>query len=89
MNARRSLAVGGALVVSLVLGLFLGRPSAGQAEVPPPGGGRYQVVVVPRQGGNPAIYVFEPATGQCWNRDGDWANTKWYDLGSPAMGVKK
>src|SRR5262249_55180006 len=87
MNARPSFVIGVALLLGgLVLGLFFGQPSAGQAPaVPLKAEGRYQLLTM-NQG--QTLIVLDTATGQCWMRS---ANTDpparaWFDLGTP---VKK
>ena len=89
MNAQTSLIIGAPFVLGcLVLGLFLARPSPGQApaaraklEV------HYQAVPV-----GSYVVVFDPATGECWTRlvqdpqIKDAPERAWVPLGSP---VKK
>ena len=81
MRDRLSLILGASIVLGcLILGLFFGRPT--EAQVPPRGEGRYQVLSVGRD--TPAIVVFEPATAQCWTYD--IRNVpRWVDLGSPVV----
>jgi hypothetical protein len=84
MNARPSLTIGAALVLGcVILGLFLGQPSAGQAPaVPAKAEGRYQMLLV----GKEDIIVCDTATGKCWIRPIPGHGQGWFDLGTP---VKK
>ncbi len=72
---------GSILASCLVLALMFGQPS--QGEVPSTGSGRYQFVVAGERGN--AVYVFEPATGQCWYRETNPAIKAWTDMGSPTI----
>ena len=54
-----------------------------QGEVPSTGSGRYQFVVAGERGN--AVYVFEPATGQCWYRETNPAIKTWTEMGSPTI----
>jgi len=88
MSAKPSLIVGACVILGcLILGLSFGLPAAGQLAVPP-AAGRYQVVVTPGQGSD-TVYVFEPATGQCWYRSTAPAVKEWTDMGSPAIKTSK
>jgi hypothetical protein len=64
-----------------MLALMFGQPS--QGEVPSSGSGRYQFAVAGDRGN--AVYVFEPATGQCWYRETNPAIKAWTDMGSPTI----
>jgi hypothetical protein len=69
------------LVSCLALGLMFGQQS--QGEVPSTGSGRYQFAVAGERGN--AVFVFEPATGQCWYRETNPAIKTWTDMGSPTI----
>ena len=58
------------LASCLALGLMFGQPSQGEA--------------IASERGN-AVFVFEPATGQCWYRETNPAIKSWTDMGSPAI----
>ena len=84
MNTRRTLKVGGALALCLILGVLLSRPSAGQqVTVPPAGAGRYQVVVKGSDNIS-TVFVFDSTTGQCWHRSTHANVNQWTDMGTPA-----
>jgi hypothetical protein len=92
VSAKSPLIIGASLVGScLILGLFFGQPSAGQAPaVPAKAEGRYQVVPFSNVNGF-TVVVHDSATGQCWYREvnkdfGDAPEKAWFDLGTP---VKK
>src|SRR5262249_15779235 len=84
MGAKPSLILGASLVAScLVLGLYFGQPSAGQAPAAPARAeGRYQVVPF-NSNNNFIVVVFDPATGRCWMREVDSTPKEWYDMGTP------
>ncbi len=92
MSAKSPLIIGASLVAScLVLGLFFGQPSAGQAPAAPAKAeARYQAV--PFNNNNASfVVVFDPVTGQCWYREvnkdyADAPEKAWFNLGTP---VKK
>jgi hypothetical protein len=69
------------LASCLALGLMFGQQS--QGEVPSTGSGRYQFAVAGERGN--AVFVFEPATGQCWYRETNPAIKAWTDMGSPTI----
>jgi hypothetical protein len=92
MSAKSPLILGASLIAScLILGLFFGQPSTGQAPAAlAKAESRYQVVPLSNNN-NYLVVVFDPATGQCWYREvnkdfGDEPEKAWFNLGTP---VKK
>jgi hypothetical protein len=89
VSAKSPLILGASLVAScLVLGLFFGQPSAGQAPAAPAKAeGRYQVVPCSNNNGS-LVVIFDPVTGQCWYREvnrlyADTPENAWFNLGTP------
>lgn len=92
MSTKSLLILGLSSIAScLILGLFFGQPSAGQAPaVPAKAEGRFQVVPFSSPNGF-VVVVHDSATGQCWSRDvnkdfADAPEKAWFNLGTP---VKK
>jgi hypothetical protein len=83
MNAQRSLTLLAALaLVCLGLSPLLDRPLLGEAINPPPGAGRYQIVVK-ANGTNSVVFVFDPDTADVWYGETVYANKEWTHMGSP------
>jgi hypothetical protein len=83
MTRVRVLGLAAAMTGCLVLGLFVGQPSAAQPQpaAPPSTAGRYQMVVSPKE--YSTVFVCDTATGQCWYRTTHPEDKRWKDMGSP------
>ena len=83
MTRVRLLGLAAAMTGCLVLGLFLGQPSAAQPQpaAPPAAAGRYQMVVSPKE--YSTVFVCDTVTGRCWYRSTHAEDKKWADMGSP------
>jgi hypothetical protein len=92
MIRNRSFIVAAGLVLG---GLMLSYPwtmrtAEGQSDVSPPSSGKYQIVVSPEgNSGIHTVFVFEPATGQCWHHSTNPGTPGWRNLGSPVFQTKK
>ena len=75
--------IAAALAIAVCAIMYFDRPADGQ-QAPIPAG-RFQIVVSEYQG-HGQVFVFEPATGQCWSRSSaSHVKDEWHDLGSPAI----
>ena len=75
-------AIVAALAIAACAVMYFERADGQQAPIP--AAGRFQFVV--SEHGHGQIFVFEPATGQCWSRhSAHHVNDEWHDLGSPVI----
>jgi hypothetical protein len=84
----RSLLIGACLVLScIVLGVFIGSPSAGQSTEVSSSVGQFQLVVAGSEAVVDDLYVLNTQTGHCWWRDNQ--AKKWVFLGTPVTTAEK
>jgi hypothetical protein len=94
MTSRQSWVIGASIIAGcLILGAFLGRPSAAEEKTVVAGSaaapvvGRYQIVQSNPQ--NRSVVVLDTATGHCWSINDNYEPKDWHDLGSPVKDKKE
>ncbi|MES2789102.1 MAG: hypothetical protein V4719_05735 [Planctomycetota bacterium] len=87
MSKSHSAIIGMSVVVGcLILGAMSNSRATGESSVSPPASGKYQLVVTePASGVDSRVFVFDPATGQCWVKSTNLGVSGWRDLGSPVL----
>lgn len=87
MSVRKSIVIGAALVLGMVLGgAFSWQPSFAQQREEQTTVGRYGVAACGGDihiGGKDLIVVVDTITGQCWTKDARIGGAAWQDRGSP------
>jgi hypothetical protein len=89
MNMRQTLILATAVLLGcLIVGAFLGRPSAAEPKADATAAGRYQGITVanPNSEITSSIVVLDTATGECWSIVPNSGAPKWKPLSSPAKG---